>query len=201
MGTARALLIGGGAIATILGGIYAVEGGYVNHPNDPGGATNYGITERVARQAGYKGHMRDLPKHCTGPVKVCADNIYLEKYIVKPGFMPIIELDPPVGRETVDSAVNFGPDRPSRWLQSSINELGGKLKVDGKVGKQTVAEYARVQVTIGKVNMCKAMLDKMDAKQAAEYRRLIRNNPKLKSFERGWFNHRIGNVPRKDCEQ
>lgn len=37
------------------------EGRYVNHPSDPNGATNWGITERVARANGYQGDMRTLP--------------------------------------------------------------------------------------------------------------------------------------------
>lgn len=38
------------------------EGGYVNHPKDPGGETMYGITKRVARKHGYMGKMKDLPR-------------------------------------------------------------------------------------------------------------------------------------------
>lgn len=37
------------------------EGGYSNNPSDPGGETMFGITARVARQAGYHGAMRSLP--------------------------------------------------------------------------------------------------------------------------------------------
>lgn len=37
------------------------EGGFVDHPKDPGGATRYGITQRVARANGYEGDMRNLP--------------------------------------------------------------------------------------------------------------------------------------------
>ena len=37
------------------------EGGYVNHPSDPGGETNYGITKSVARQYGFKGSMKVIP--------------------------------------------------------------------------------------------------------------------------------------------
>jgi lysozyme family protein len=38
------------------------EGRYVNHPDDRGGATCYGITESVARAHGYAGGMRNLPR-------------------------------------------------------------------------------------------------------------------------------------------
>ena len=37
------------------------EGGFVDHPRDPGGATRWGITQRVAMAHGYHGSMRDFP--------------------------------------------------------------------------------------------------------------------------------------------
>jgi hypothetical protein len=114
------------AVAAILAAVFAAEGGWVHHPNDPGGETNHGITEAVARGKGYKGSMRDLPKWM-------AQDWLIEDYIEKPGFMPIVEIDPAVGEEVIDTAVNMGPPRPTRFLQQSLNELGNaKLKVDGQ---------------------------------------------------------------------
>ncbi len=38
------------------------EGGYVNHPQDPGGETNWGITKRSAQATGYNGSMRAMTR-------------------------------------------------------------------------------------------------------------------------------------------
>ncbi|WP_303740874.1 glycosyl hydrolase 108 family protein, partial [Yersinia enterocolitica] len=46
----------------IFEAILGKEGGYVNHPDDKGGPTRWGITEKVARAHGYTGDMRNLPR-------------------------------------------------------------------------------------------------------------------------------------------
>lgn len=188
------------AVAVILAAVYADEGGYVNHPNDPGGATNYGITEGVARKAGYRGNMRDFPMRCTETQLVCADAIYTQQYIVAPGYMPLVSIEPAVAEELVNTTVNMGPKRPGLWFQRSLNELAhAGIVPDGKVGPQTIRAYQAMQGRYGKAEACVLMLDSLDAKQAAEYRRLVRVNPKLNVFLRGWMNRRIGNVDRSKC--
>lgn len=187
------------AIAAILASVYANEGGYVNHPNDPGGATNHGVTERVARKAGYQDDMRRFQKHCSETVAVCADAIYTRDYIERPGFMPMVSIEPAVVEELVDTGVNMGPAWPSKWFQQALKDLGHKIVVDGKVGPATIAAYRAEQQVSGKVVACREMLDLLDAKQKARYDRLVAANPRLKVFYRGWINHRIGNVDREDC--
>lgn len=181
------------AVAAMIAGTIALEGGYVNHPADPGGETNMGITKRVAVDAGYTGPMRQLPREV-------ATSIYYDRYIVAPGFAPLVPLDAAVTEELFDTAVNMGPLRPSRWFQMSINQMcGTRLVVDGKVGPATIGAFRTCQAKLGARRMCLAMLDRLDARQRGEYDRLVAVNASLRVFHRGWINHRIGNVDRKKC--
>lgn len=189
------------AVAVILAGVYAVEGGYVNDARDPGGATSYGVTEQVARDYGYRGDMRRFPQHCDGPATVCADAVYVRSYIAAPGYMPLVEIEPAVAGELIDTAVNMGPRRPNRWYRLTINVLGQAHLPDStaSLGPADIAAYRMLQAKLGVIPACTAMLDALDARQAAEYRRLAAANPKLRAFLKGWLRNRIGNVDRRSC--
>ncbi|UPT53065.1 glycosyl hydrolase [Synechococcus phage Yong-M3-232] len=182
----------GTAVAAIIAAVFAVEGGFVDHKDDPGGATNMGITERVARQHGYSGDMRDLTRD-----KAFA--IYERDYIERPGYLPLITIDKAVAEEVIDTAVNMGPARPSRYFQRAVNEVcNTTLTIDGRIGPITVKAWADCRANLGP-KACVRMLDSLDRQQEAEYDRLVRVNPRLRVFYRGWINHRIGNVDRSRC--
>lgn len=186
--------IGLGAAVAMIAGVIAVEGGWVNHPSDPGGETNMGITKAVAVQNGYRGPMRTLPR-------AVAENIYYQQYLVAPGYAPLIALDAAVTEELFDTTVNMGAARPSRWFQQSLNFLcGSGVKVDGRVGAGTVAAFKTCQRRIGSAALCVRMLDSLDGRQRDEYGRLVRVNPRLRVFYKGWVNHRVGNVDRRKCK-
>jgi lysozyme family protein len=189
------------AIALILGGVYAVEGGYSNNKNDPGGATNYGVTEQVARANGYRGDMRRFPKHCDGPADACADKVYVSQYIAAPGYMPLVEIEPAVAGEMVDTAVNMGPARPNRWFRLTMNKLASTRLPNStaQLGPDDITAYRLAQVKLGVTPACVATLDALDGLQAAEYRRLAAASAKLRTFLKGWLRYRIGNVDRKTC--
>jgi lysozyme family protein len=194
-GTAGAL-----AILAALAGVYLSEGGYADHPNDRGGKTMFGVTEKVARSYGYHGAMRDLPKHCATAAMICADRIYTERYIDAPGYRPFASIEPAILYELVDSAVLHGPPKPSGWLQGSLNDIcGSGLSVDQKVGKRTVAAYSACQQRLGKVTACVRILDRMDAAQLAYFNAIVARNPSQRVFYRGWTTRRIGNVDRAKC--
>lgn len=100
------------------------EGTFVDNPSDPGGATNWGITERVARANGYTGDMRALPKEF-------AKAVYGRSY-----WTPVRGLDLPgaVAFQVFDAAVNHGVAQASRWLQAAVG-----TSQDGVIGPQTIA--------------------------------------------------------------
>ncbi len=186
----------GGIVAAALlmiSSVIAVEGGYVNNKADPGGETNMGITKQVAVAAGYVGPMRTLPRGL-------AESIYYDRYLVGPGYAPLIAIDAPVTEELFDTTVNMGPGRPGRWFQMAINTgCGTKLTIDGRIGPATIASYKACQGRVGAATLCVATLDRLDASQRAEYNRLVRINPDLRIFHRGWVANRIGNVDRRRC--
>lgn len=182
-------------VAAILASVFAVEGGFSDHKSDPGGATNHGITEAVAREHGYKGDMRNLTKEA-------AQSIYFKDYIQKPGFDKVIELSPAVAEKLVDAGVNTGTTRPSRWFQHSLNALNrdGKdypqITVDGKIGPGTINAYKSLAKVRGEVRACELTIKLLDAQQAAHYMSLTN----LKTFTPGWVDNRIGNVPLSKCK-
>lgn len=183
------------AALAMIAGVILLEGGYVNHKADPGGETNMGITKRVAVENGYNGPMRTLPREV-------ATSIYYDRYLVAPGYAPLIPLDAAVTEELFDTTVNMGPARPSRWFQASINSLcGTQLVVDGQVGPATVRAFATCQTRKGATRLCVSMLDSLDGKQRDEYDRLVRVNSRLRVFYKGWVAHRIGNVDRRKCSR
>lgn len=91
--------------------VFVNEGGYVNNPKDPGGATRYGITERTARAHGYAGSMKELPKSV-------AEAIYTKSYWDNTSYK-CSTLEPGVDLAVFDYGVNSGPGRSAKALKAS----------------------------------------------------------------------------------
>lgn len=122
------------------------EGGYSDHASDPGGKTRWGVTDVVAREAGYKGDMRDLPLDF-------AKSIYRQSY-----WNPIRanELPPGVRYAVFDAAVNSGVGQAIRWLQRAVGVLE-----DGQIGPRTLAAVEATQPDYAVRRMLGYRLDAM----------------------------------------
>lgn len=108
------------------------EGGYADHPADPGGATMQGITQRV-----YDGWRRRHGQTVRSVRRIAPDEvaaIYRHQY-----WDAVRADDLPAGLDYAlfDAAVNSGPAQAGKWLQRAL-----KVTVDGQVGEATLAALA-----------------------------------------------------------
>lgn len=189
-----------GAVALIIAAVVAVEGGYVDDPNDPGGKTHHGVTEKVARSSGYTGDMRELTREK-------AVDIYAKQYVEGPGFSRVVQRSVALGEEMVDTGVNLGTHRPSCYIQTALNSLNRRgadypdIAVDCQVGPATIAAYDALARRRGAVKACEMVLKLVEGQQAAHYLSLAKGNSKFETFMPGWADHRLGNVPPARCAE
>ena len=189
----------GALIAAVVASEVAVEGGYVNDPNDAGGETNHGITVAVAREHGYTAPMKSMPVEQ-------AREIYTTTYVTRPQFNLVLEKSPAVGSKLVDIGVNAGQSRAARWFQQSLNDLGrggrdfAPVTVDGAIGAKTMLAYAALEKRRGRIKACELTVKLLDGYQTAHYTGLAKG-PSNSSFLVGWVDHRIGNVPLTRCAE
>lgn len=108
------------------------EGGYVDHPSDPGGATNMGIT--IGTLSAYRG--RKVSKQdVKNLTKAEALLIYKKNYWDK---VKGDKLPAGVDYSVYDFAVNSGPSRAAKYLQKIVG-----VKQDGAIGPKTLAHVAK----------------------------------------------------------
>ena len=122
------------------------EGGYVDHPADPGGATCWGVTERVARANGYTGPVKSLP-------------VDVAKAIYKRDYWDAVRADevPDAIRYSLfDGAVNSGVKQSVKWLQRALG-----VTDDGVLGPQTLQAAKAADGTTLKAKMLGARLQFM----------------------------------------
>lgn len=164
------------------------EGGFSDHPEDAGGATQHGIIQTV-----YDSYRRRK-----GLVQRHVSNIALGEIreIYKTMYWDKVDGDElPVGVDYVvfDAAVNSGPTRGIRWLQQGVNKCAGfaRLKVDEKIGPATLDASDDYDFD----KLIDAMLD-----ARLGFMKVARNTKTGKAswpvFGRGWQNRLFGYLPK-----
>ncbi len=112
--------------------ILRVEGGYVDDPDDTGGATNFGVTQKTynkSRGNKPRKHVKDITEN-----EVAA--IY-EKMYWRAGRCDALSW--PVSLAHMDGMVQHRPKDAVRMLQSAVNRFDHELVVDGLIGAKTLA--------------------------------------------------------------
>lgn len=166
-----------------------IERGFSHHPADSGGATRFGITERLARAFGYVGDMRDLP-------------IQLAVEIYRKNFWELLNLDAvavlsaPVAMELFDTAVNTKQGFASASLQRCLNIFNREqadyadIDVDGLIGADTLASLSAFLKGRGTDGQA-VLVEALNSLQGAYYIELAEQRPKDEAFTFGWFAQRV----------
>lgn len=145
------------------------EGGLADHPNDPGGLTNFGISQRSYPNL----DIRNLTKED-------AKAIYRRDFWNKIRGDEIINQQ--VANQVLDFAVNSGPAQAGRSLQRVINRvtrIDPPLTVDGVIGTKTIT--ALNQSNPARIN------NELVQERLSFYDTIIQKNPALSVFKNGWY--------------
>jgi len=150
---------------TALAHLLSYEGGFVNHPADPGGMTNLGVTKKVWEewrgQRVDEAEMRALTPEKVGP-------LYKAKYwdMVQGDRLPH-----GVDMCVFDCAVNSGVKRASKLLQRAVN-----VEDDGVIGRATIAAVESLNA------------DEVIDRFCAERLTFLESLPTFATFGEGWTN-------------
>lgn len=145
--------------------VLAHEGGYVDHADDRGGATNFGISSRSNPGVDIE--------HLT---REDAVEIYWTSYWVGNGFERLPER---LAIKTFDLAVNMGRNAAVCCLQRALRAAGTTVAVDGSIGPETAGAAAL---------LCELAVNAaLRSEAAGEYRVILVRNPSQAPFAAGWM--------------
>ena len=152
------------------------EGGYVDDPDDSGGATNRGITKKTLARWRGQPVTKEQVKRLT---KAEAGEIYKAKYWDK------LWLDKmksqALAEAVMDMGVNAGPRTSARYLQQAANWAARNevLHVDGRLGPVTIGWVNRANTTL--------ILAKFFELRINHYTRICRKKPSQRKFLYAWI--------------
>lgn len=157
--------------------VIKMEGGFVNLPEDKGGPTNLGITQKsLSEYLGRPASVEDVRRLS----EATAREIYERKYYSGPR----IDLLPEPPRNLVfDMSVNHGPKRAIKILQKALNQVYHQhLSIDGVLGPTTRGVLTEALATLGAA----AVQNEIVNVRIAYYDYIVRKDPSQKKFYRGW---------------
>lgn len=169
-------------IDQMVANILVHEGGYVNNPADPGGATNYGISLRflISIRCDVNGDGKIDINDIIGMTATYAGDIYKRQFYAAPH---IDTLPPALQPMLFDEGVNFGPGAAIECMQRAIN-----VPADGRIGDDTRSVLNATIARLGIVAVNNKIVDQF----VARYEGIVRNNPREAVFLKGWLSRANG---------
>jgi lysozyme family protein len=165
------------AVSVVLGH----EGGYTNDPDDPGGETNFGIT-----QTDLDKHAIELlllpPIDIKNLTQIEAERFYKKFFWDKYNYNAIDSLH--VATKIFDMSVDMGPQEAHKLTQRALTYCGyRKMPIDGVLGAKTLAAINRLCV----VGLETDLYDELVNEATWFYENLAKEKPVLKKFLNGWL--------------
>lgn len=163
-----------------VGVILAHEGGYSNDHDDPGGETNFGIT-----QIDLKEHIKDFtsfPTDVKDLTQIEAEYFYKKVYWDEYNYNAINSL--PIATKIFDMAVNMGSHEAHELTQRALGYCGySNLVVDGILGGHTLAAINETCLHGREEDLMNELIDECKW----FYEHLVQEKPILKKFLNGWL--------------
>ena len=158
----------------IIDEIISREGGYVDHPADRGGPTNFGIT--LAKLREWRGVQNLTANDVRMMRREEAALIYTHDYIQRPGFYLIP--DDHLRHHVIDFGVNSGPGTAARKLQQVVG-----ADQDGMIGPQTLNAIRRM----GAAKVSNLLM----AERIKLLGRIVSGDHSQAAFISGWLNRAL----------
>ena len=158
-------------IDTLIDRVIKREGGFVDHPDDRGGPTKYGITGYTLASWRNEGIDSDDVEALT---VMEARDIYLAMYWQE-AKLDLLPVSPVLQEMLFDAAVQHDPYDATRFLQRAVNS-----KPDGLIGPNTIAAVEEMESDM--------VAARFMSERLKHYGQLITSNPSQAVFAHGWMN-------------
>lgn len=165
-------------IDKIINDLIKREGGFVDHKNDHGGPTKYGITlKTLSDWRNRKATAADVQLLD----KKEAFEIYYREYYQRPN---IDELPQDIQAVMVDMAANMGPKKAAELLQITLSQQGFRVgDIDGYIGQRTIQAAKLCHDQIGP-----ELINQITYNRRDYYNEIVKTDPSQQVFHAGWIN-------------
>lgn len=165
----------------IIDNIILTEGEYSNYPEDKGGPTKYGVTQKTL--SAWLGRPATVQEVKDLSIELARKILY-NLYFLQPGYTRFEPVD--LRHLLVDISINSGSFRANVLLQRALLKglpEGRRLLIDGVLGPRTLEAYRDVVRLRGHQWLIHAIVDE----RIVFLTEIVINNPKQLKFLRGWI--------------
>lgn len=170
-------IVGESGVDAMIEDILKREGGFVDHPNDRGGPTNFGITLRTLASWRHKEVSRDDVRRMAQSE---ARDIYKGRYFLQPH---VDQLQAAIQPIIFDMCIHHGPASAIKMLQEVLQEVSPPCDVDGGIGDETIKSANNALEKVGAKELTNSVVDRREAL----FKAIVAKDASQRVFLKGWM--------------